>query len=100
MPKIFYTERDIEDMLARGVTSLVVNDNVVLTDLGRELAIKHGMRLVREQPVHPEDQTTAEIIHRVKAAVIARLGDRQVDMALLDAVVSRVVKSMMQEDRT
>lgn len=96
MPKTFYTERDIEDMLARGVKTLVVGDDVVLTDLGRELAIKHGLRLVREQPVHPEDQATAEIIHRVKAAVIARLDDRQVDLTLLDEVVTRVVKSMMQ----
>ncbi len=95
MPKTFYTERDIEDMLARGVKTLVVNDDVVLTDLGRELAIKHGLRLVREQPVHPEDQAVAEMIHRVKAAVIARLGG-QVDMALLDEVVTRVVKSVMQ----
>lgn len=39
MPKTFITERDIDDMKARGVTSLDVNDNIVLTDLagtGRE----------------------------------------------------------------
>ena len=93
MAKTFYTERDIEDMARRGVTSLQVNDDVVLTDLAREMAIKHGIRLVRASPVHPEDNSTAQLIHRVKAAVIARLGN-EIDMALLDAVITRVVNSM------
>ena len=48
MPKIFYTERDIEDLYNSGVTSLVVTDNVVVTDLGREKAMKLGFDLVRE----------------------------------------------------
>ncbi len=94
MAKTFYTERDIEDMANRGVTSLAVNDDVVLTDLAREMALKRGIRLVRENPVHPEDNGSAQLIHRVKAAVIARLGG-DVDMALLDAVVTRVVNGMM-----
>ncbi len=93
MAKTFYTERDIEDMANRGQTSLVVNDNVVLTDLARETALKRGVRLVRENLVHPEDNGSAQLIHRVKAAVIARLGG-DVDMALLDAIVTRVVNGM------
>lgn len=93
MAKTFYTERDIQDMARRGVTSLVVNDDTVLTDLGREMAIKHGIRLVRESPAHPEDNGSAELIHRVKAAVIARLGS-DVDLNLLDAVVTRVVNGL------
>ncbi len=48
MPKIFYTERDIQDLYHSGVTSLVVNDDVVVTDLGREQAMKLGFELVRE----------------------------------------------------
>ena len=93
MAKTFYTERDIEDMANRGQTSLVVNDNVVLTDLARETALKRGVRLVRENLVHPEDNGSAQLIHRVKAAVIARLGG-DVDLALLDAIVTRVVNGM------
>ena len=92
MPKTFYTERDIADLAQRGVASLEVNDDVVLTDLARDEALKRGVRLVRAQPPPPEDQTQAELIHRVKAAVIARLGS-QVDAGVLDAVVSRVVKA-------
>ncbi len=95
MAKTFYTERDIEDMANRGVTTLAVSDNVVLTDLAREMALKRGIRLVRENLTHPEDNGNAQLIHRIKAAVIARLGG-DVDMVLLDAVVTRVVKEMMK----
>ncbi len=93
MAKTFYTERDIVDMINRGVTTLVVNDDIVLTDLAQEMAMKHGLRLVRGNPVHLEDNGNAELIHRVKAAVIARLNGN-VDHALLDAVVSRIVNEM------
>jgi len=48
MPKIFYTERDIEDLYHSGVTTLVVNDDVVITDLGREKARKLGVELLKE----------------------------------------------------
>jgi len=50
MRKEFYTEKDIEDMVKRGILSLEVNDNVVLTDLAYEKATKLGMRLVRDRP--------------------------------------------------
>jgi hypothetical protein len=94
MAKTFYTERDIDDLHARGVTSLDVHDDIVLTELARERALKHGIRLNRVQPGHhPEDRPTAELAHRVKAAVIARLNG-QVDAALLDAVVSRVIAGL------
>ena len=48
MPKEFYTERDIEDMWKRGVMSLNVTENVVLTELAYEKAQRLGMQLVRE----------------------------------------------------
>ena len=92
MPKTFYTERDIQDLVSRGVTSLDVNDDIVLTDLARDESLKRGLRLVRAQPVPPAVETAQdELIHRVKAAVIARLGE-QVDAALLDTIVTRVVR--------
>jgi len=53
MPKEFYTERDIEDMVKRGILSLEIGDNVVLTDLAYEKAKKLGMRLVRDKPDNP-----------------------------------------------
>ena len=53
MPKEFYTERDIEDMIKRGILSLELNDNVVLTDLAYEKAHRLGMRLVQDRPDNP-----------------------------------------------
>ncbi len=92
MAKTFYTERDIDDLHARGITTLEVHDDIVLTDLARERCDTHGIRLVRRKQAaaHPEDSADAELIHRVKAAVIARLGD-QVDAKLLDSIVTQVV---------
>lgn len=115
MPKEFYTERDIEDMWKRGVTSLQVHENVVLTELAYERAQRLGMRLVREQPVEPpaapvrpylsqarKPESTAatisappaetDIAARIRAAVTARLGT-QVDPQLLDSIIQRVLHS-------
>ena len=95
MAKIFYTERDIEDFQARGVTSLDVHDDVVLTDLARERALKLGVKLEPGKPgAHPADRDDAALFHRVKAAVLARLGEQQVDPALLDAVIRRVLAAL------
>jgi hypothetical protein len=93
MAKTFYTERDIVDLAGRGVMSLEVNDDVVVTDAARDEALKRGVRLVRAAGQPAEDPEQAELVHRVKAAVIARLGD-QVDAEMLNAVVTRVVKGM------
>lgn len=53
MPKTFYTERDIEDLARQGVTALQIDDDIVLTDLGREKARRLGIELVREQDKPP-----------------------------------------------
>ena len=96
MAKTFYTERDIQDLVARGVTSLEVNDDVVLTDMARDEALKHGLRLEKSKPAAsaPAADETDELNHRVKAAVLARLGEH-VDAAVLDSVVTRVVKDVI-----
>ena len=53
MPKVFYTEIDIEDMVKRGCLSLEINDNVVLTDLAYEKANRLGLKLVYDKPENP-----------------------------------------------
>jgi hypothetical protein len=53
MPKTFYTDRDIEDLVKQGVRSLVVDDDVVLTDLAYEKARRLGMELVRQNDQPP-----------------------------------------------
>ncbi len=117
MPKEFYTERDIEDLFKRGILSLNVNENVVLTELAYEKANRLGMQLVRGQPDNPPSAPVrpylaqksalppaaplAEIsavpagtdLHaRIREAVLARMGG-QVDPALLDIIIQRVLKS-------
>jgi hypothetical protein len=94
MAKVFYTERDIDDLHKRGVTSLDVHDDIVLTDLARERALKHGLHLNRVKVDAPaKDISNAELVQRVKAAVLARLNG-PVDAAVLDAVVTRVIAAL------
>ena len=118
MPKTFYTEIDIEDMVKQGILSLDINDNVVLTDLAYEKANRLGLKLVRDKPENPPaapvrpyvaqqmPQKPAEAVtgvvvpppaatdlaQRIHSAVVARLGN-QVDPALLDTIIQRVLAS-------
>jgi len=113
MPKIFYTERDIDDMKARGVTSIDVTDNVVMTDLALERAMRYKMKVNRIEHAAPkatyspsvntyaayprdvprESASDAELKQKIKSLVLAKLGG-QVDGALLDAVITRVLNGM------
>jgi hypothetical protein len=113
MAKIFYTERDIDDLKARGVDHIDVTDNVVMTDLAVERAMKHGMKINRRELSSPqatyspsvnmyaaypreaprESTSDAELKQKIKAAVLAKLNG-QVDERLLDAVITRVLAGM------
>ena len=119
MPKTFFTERDIEDLFARGTHILEVNDNVVLTELAYEKAKKLGMQLLQptdtppaapvrpyinqvaasstpEGPVSaglPVNPRLEEIKSRVHEAVKARLGS-SIDPALVDKIIERVVADL------
>jgi hypothetical protein len=119
MPKIFYTERDIEDLYHNGVTTLVVNDDVVVTDLGREKARKLGVELLRENdqpssaPIRPyitekkspsaapslphtptQPATPRETLEeRVLTSVKDQVGDT-VDEGLLKTIIKRVLKGV------
>lgn len=112
MPKTFYTEHEIEDMVRQGVQSLALTDDVVMTELAYEKANKLGLKLVRSNeqppsaPVRPyiakessgSSPSTApaaggDVHARVREAVVARLG-KQVDPALLDTIISRSLKAV------
>jgi hypothetical protein len=122
MPKIFYTERDVEDLHARGVRMIEVGEDVVLTDLAYERAERLGVRLVQgnqKPPGAPErpylsqqnaakkvsvsfnpsqaapkcDPCQDELRTRVRSAVLARMGT-QVDPALLDSILDRVLANL------
>ena len=48
MPKEFYTEKDIEELFKRGIRSLQITDNVVLTELAHEKARRLDIQLISE----------------------------------------------------
>lgn len=113
MAKIFYTERDIDDLKARGVESVDITDNVILTELAVERAMKYGIKLNRRELSSPQasyspsvntyaaypreaprgSASDSELKQKIKAAVLARLNG-QVDERLLDAVIARVLAGM------
>lgn len=121
MPKEFITERDVEDLVKRGILTLEVNDNVVLTELAYEKASKLGLKLLRDKPDNPPSAPVrpyivqqaltaqpsvstapsratglpgsgASLEERIRSAVQARLGN-QVDPALLDVIIKRVLNA-------
>ena len=116
MAKTFYTERDIEDMVRRGERTLIVNDDVVLTDLAYETAHKLNVDLVQRHdtppgaPIRPyfnssdvafsaapaamPSSARVEAIKlRVKSAVKERLGN-QIEDAVLDRIIERVAADL------
>jgi hypothetical protein len=117
MPKEFYTERDIEDLFKRGILSLTLSDDIALTELAYEKANRLGMQLVRAQPDNPPcapvrpylatslspaanapaasapANGNPELHSRIRAAVLSRMGD-QVDQAMLDIIIERVLKNV------
>lgn len=53
MPKEFYTEKDIEDLFKRGIKSLQVTENVVLTELAYEKAKRLDFQLITDRADNP-----------------------------------------------
>ncbi|HEX5809298.1 MAG TPA: hypothetical protein VFY25_11570 [Anaerolineales bacterium] len=53
MPKEFYTEKDIEDLYQRGVRSLQITENVVLTELAYEKAKRLDFQLITDRADTP-----------------------------------------------
>jgi hypothetical protein len=111
MPKTFYTDIDIEELARRGTTSLVIDDDTVLTDLAHEKAHRLGIELVSGHgnppcaPVRPYiskisrpeavstlvgPKSNPDLHRRIHDAVIARLGN-QVDSTLVDKIIQRVL---------
>lgn len=119
MGKVFYTERDIEDLAKQGVKSIAVTDDVVVTDVGREKAHRLGVALLTERDIqqqsmparqpaapsqapanasagaapHGSPEGSGDLEARVYSAVKGKLGG-QVDDALLRTIVKRVLKSL------
>jgi len=115
MAKKFYTERDIEDLVAQGILSLTIDSNTVLTELAFEKAGKLGLTLVQPNqlppaaPIRPylsaekpdagckcyEGTSPSDEVlwQRIRDAVNARLGT-QLDQALLETIITRVLNNI------
>lgn len=113
MPKTFYTDRDIDDMIRDGKTSLVVNDDIVVTDIARERAYKCNFKFLKENDIAPSTPVRPYLVEnpvtkknttisakpeisveqQLFDAVKARVGD-SVDPALLQSIIKRVLKSI------
>ncbi len=112
MPRIFYTERDIQDLAKRGVKQIEVDDNVSITDVAREKMEALGIKAktVSSGPAAPaptgaptlqsstpsaplSDMERQQVMEKVRNGVIARLGPG-VDVTLVDTIVRRVVSQL------
>ena len=102
MAKTFYTERDIDDLKARGIDSIDVNDNIVLTELAVERAMKHGIKINRRELSSPqasyspsvntyaayprevprESSSDAELKQKIKAAVLVHHGSEDTRLVM------------------
>lgn len=107
MPKEFYTEKDIEDLFQRGIRSLQVTENVVLTELAYEKAKRLDVQLITDRvdnapaaPVRPyisEQQTRrpVETIRSVPSVVESQPNPSQsnasdVETRIRSAVIARL----------
>ncbi len=121
MPKEFYTEKDIEDLVNRGVRELQVNDDIFLTLLAYEKAKELGLILHKQGSIDPsvpvrpylssstsqrtnhsystgspsqriQSSDQFDLSERIRIFVKQKLGD-QIDSALLDRIIERVLHS-------
>ena len=107
MPKEFYTEKDIEDLFSRGIRSLQVTENVILTELAYEKAKRLDFQLITDRadnppaaPVRPyisEQQTRrpVETIHTAAPAMESQpkptaTNPNDVEARIRSAVIARL----------
>jgi hypothetical protein len=78
MPKTYYTERDIEDLAKQGVRSLLVDEDVALTDLAYEKARRLGVELLQRTDTPPAAPIRPYItqITSPSAGVSGKTGDQ------------------------
>jgi hypothetical protein len=90
MPKEFYTEKDIEDLFNRGIRSLQISENVVLTELAYEKAKRLDIQLITDRadnppaaPVRPyiSEQQTPRHVETIGPATPATVPSMHASMA-------------------
>ncbi len=93
MARRFLTVRDLEEMAARGITRVEIDDNTTVTDAGRDRARELGIALAPVAKAAPSTPPAfADPLHaRVRAVVIAQLGATPDG---LDTIITRVLAGM------
>jgi hypothetical protein len=95
MPKEFYTEKDIEDLFDRGIRSLQITENVVLTELAYEKAKRLDFQFITDRadnppaaPVRPyiSEQQAHRAVSTIGPAAPATPPSMSASTALPDAV--------------
>jgi hypothetical protein len=69
MPKEFYTEKDIEDLFNRGIRSLQVTENVVLTELAYEKAKRLDFQLITDRADNPPAAPVRPYLSQAQASL-------------------------------
>ena len=79
---VFYSAEEIEDLAARGVTQLFLEENAVLTDLARDAVQRLGITLVLRSESGPVSSVAApsarketKVLQGAKVEFWARLAD-------------------------
>lgn len=96
MARRFLTVRDMEEMAARGITRVDIDDSMTVTDAGRDRARALGIALAPVAKTGAPAPLLNESLHtRVRSAVIAQLGGTPEN---LDAIITRVLAGMKVSD--
>lgn len=101
MPKTFYTDTDIQELVVNGVTMLHVDEDIVLTMVAKETAVKLGLQLVYDTPDTeaapyrapvriPKEETLEE---RVRAAVLSHIGP-DADARMVNTAISQAMSQL------
>lgn len=96
MARRFLTVRDMEEMAARGIKRLDIDDSMTVTDAGRDRARALGIALAPVATAGAPAPAPNDSLHtRVRSAVIAQLGGTPEN---LDAIITRVLAGMKVSD--
>lgn len=100
MPKKFYTEKDIEELVHSGVKSLEVCDEVVLTELAYEKAKRLGFQLITDRadvpPAAPMRPYLSEKNPVQAKPVTASVSSAESQPALTPALSQREMESNIE----
>jgi hypothetical protein len=98
MPKQIYTEKDIEDLVQRGIQSLQVTDEVVLTELAYEKARRLGLQLVTNLPDTPPAAPVRPYLSENKP-VQAKPAENSVSQTLSQPALTPALREAPQGER-